>query len=120
MKKVLFAVLFLIPALSWAKAKPSDFTTVVHVQSSNIVSECKGSSSLVHCPIKQHLNVVIDGKKYELNSKDDIELLLRPGDYMAKLLQDNSLPNAYEYQIEYEFLLSDGTTRKYRVVGESE
>ena len=31
MKKALFAVLLLVPAASWAKPKPEDYTIAVHV-----------------------------------------------------------------------------------------
>jgi hypothetical protein len=120
MKKVLVAILFVASTLCWGSPKPADYTVAVHVQSSHQVSECKGSSSLMRCPIKQHLNAVIDGRKYELNSKDDLDLVLRPGDYKAMLLPDSSPSGAHEYQMEYELLFPDGSTRKYRVVGESE
>ena len=53
------------------------------------------------------------------------EYLLRLGDYKAKLLPDDSSispnpPADYEYQRKYEFLLPDGKTRKFLVMGESE
>jgi hypothetical protein len=70
--------------------------------------------------------VVIDGKKYEMNSNDYVGAALLTGDYKAKLLRDESPPDAadpsahYEYHQRYEFLFPDGKTRMYLVVGGSE
>jgi len=120
MKKCLVLMLFLAPVLAVASPKPSDYTTAVHVQSSLIVTECKGGSSLVRCKLVLHLNVLIDGKKWVLSGKDDADGVLRTGDYKAKTLGEAAPPDAAEYQQEYELLLSNGKTRTYRVVGESE
>jgi len=120
MMKALFAVLLLVPAASWAKPKPEDYTIAVHVQASHLINECRGSSSLIRCSFKLHLDVVIDGKKFDLNSKDDLELVLRRGDYKAKVVGTDSPQSSVDSNLEYEFLFPDGTTRKYRVVGETE
>ncbi|MGB9409000.1 MAG: hypothetical protein WCA89_15805 [Terracidiphilus sp.] len=135
MKKVLLAILFLAPTLAWAaKPKPADYTIAVHVQSSQLAAVCHdswgmsnpgGLGKAAHCGTKQHLKAVIDGKKYELDSKDELIGLLLTGDYKARMLpddpqdQDNPI-GAYEIHSTYEFLFPDGKTRKYLVVGESE
>lgn len=124
MKKAIFAILLMVPVLAWAKPKPADYTLTVHVQSSRMVLACDMFLDHVGCGKSLHLNVVIDGKKYELDA-GDYDYLLRLGDYKAKLLPDDSSdgenpPAAYEYRRKYEFLFPDGKTRKFSVVGESE
>jgi hypothetical protein len=133
MKKVIFAMMFLLPALSWAgkekpKPNPADYTMAVHVLSSNLVNICQdswgmlnpgGMGKATHCATAQHLNALINGKKFELDSVDIQGSALRIGDYKARG-DDTMPPDAYEYHIMFEFLLPDGTTRTYRVVGESE
>jgi len=65
----------------------------------------------------QHLTVLIDGKKYQLDTSSGS--LLRVGDYKAKVEKDNT-QRTYEYERVYEFLFADGSTRRYWVVGEDE
>jgi hypothetical protein len=67
----------------------------------------------------QHLNVLIDGKRYELSDTMPRTDLLRVGDYKAKIFKDET-ERPYEYQRTYEFLMSDGGTRRYVVVAETE
>jgi len=122
MKNVLFAVLLLIPALVFAektRPNPADYTVAVHVQSSRLVLFCgdvTGGSSV--CTWEQHLSVIIDGKKFEIQP-EAAKNLLRVGDYKAKIVKEDT-PNAYEYQRVYELLFPDGQTRQYSVVGEME
>jgi hypothetical protein len=122
MKKALFAILFLIPTMvcaEKAKPNPSDYTVAVHVQSSRLVLFCgdvTGGSSV--CSWEQHLSVIIDGKKFEIQPQV-AKNLLRVGDYKAKIVKDET-PNAYEYFRVYELLFPDGQTRQYSVVGEME
>ncbi len=125
MKKAFFSVLILIPALTWAKPNAADYAIAVHVQSSQLVNACYVILGHVTCDTRQHLNAVIDGRKYELNCNGDFDVLLRTGDYKARLLPDEPRagdyqPGNYEYRKQYEFLFPDGKTRKYQVVGESE
>ncbi len=133
MKKVLIAILMLTPALSWAATKPApnpaDYTVTVHVQSSQLTIGCFGPPSDCSAGHQvQHLAVVVDGKKYELESEFE-NYLLRVGDYKARIyaaptnrpgFEKNDTPNAYEYRRNYEFLFPDGQTRVYMVMGESE
>ena len=73
----------------------------------------------------QMLNVVIDGKKYELEAptlRANLQAgvaLLALGNYKAKLVQDKH-KTAYESSQVYEFLFSDNTTRRFTVVGRIE
>lgn len=114
MKKVLIVILLMAPMLACAEKKPAanpaDYTITVHVQSSQI--------DLLEIPARQFLDVVIEGKKYELEAWP-VSDVLPVGDYKARIFKEKIAPN-HEYSREYEFLFADGTTRKYAVVGELE
>lgn len=125
--KFLIAILLLTPVLAHAKWKPNpaDYPVTIHVHSSELTAVCR--NFLGNCPfeLRQHLNVVIDGKKYEMNSTGFADAALVIGDYKAKLLDEDSPskdnpPKSYEYHQKYEFLFPDDDTRKYVVVGASE
>ena len=107
MKKIAIAIL-LFSALGWGAdgANSAEYTINVHVNSSSI--DRHGT---------QLLNVVIDGKKYELQSELAIGRLLALGDYKAKLVTNRQ--SAYEVLRVYEFLLPD-KTRRYEVVAQAE
>lgn len=125
MKKALIALLLASAAAVSAekpKPNPSDYTMDVHVQSSRLVNSCtdvNGGSNL--CYWFQSLNVTIGGKKYELfgNSMGKNIYLLRPGDYKAKIVKEDT-SRSYGYQRTYQLLLSGEQTADYLVVGESE
>jgi hypothetical protein len=106
-KKITLAI-FLLGALAWAtgNSNPAQYTVNVHVSASSIDSHGY-----------QVLEVVIDGKKYELRSELAVGRLLALGDYKAKLNTRNK--SAYEASQSYEFLLPD-KTREYEIVGQSE
>jgi len=106
-KKITIAIL-LFSALAWAAGglNPAEYTVNVHVSSSSM-----GPHGT------QLLGVVIDGKKYELQSEQAIGRLLALGDYKAKLATNRK--TAYESFQVYEFLLPD-KTRQYDVVGQTE
>ncbi|MFZ1084428.1 MAG: hypothetical protein WAN35_05650 [Terracidiphilus sp.] len=123
MKKLLFTLLLLMPALvCQAKEKPApkpapnpaDYQVAVHVQSSHFVHICSHD-----CFWEQYVTVLIDGKKYDLFDSNAAYYLLRVGDYKAKIFKDET-NHTFEYQRTYEFLLPDGDTRQYSVVAEAE
>jgi hypothetical protein len=105
-----------------AAPNPDEYSINVHVTSSHWVMEpAIGTGPEAF----QMLNVVIDGKKYELeaptlnaNLQAGVALLAL-GNYKAKLVQDKH-KTAYESSQVYEFLFSDNTTRKFTVVGRIE
>ena len=102
MKKVLFAILFMVPALALAekpKPNPANYTVAVHVQSSRLILECGQGT----CVSTQHLTVLIDGKRYELEDSGAHWDLLRVGDYKAIIAKDETT-RTYEYARTYEFL----------------
>jgi hypothetical protein len=107
-KKITLAIL-LLSALAWAGGdpNPAEYTVNVHVSSSSI--DPNGT---------QALDVVIDGKKYELRSELPIGRVLALGDYRAKLVT-NEHKTAYDSFQVYEFLFPD-KTRQYDVVGQTE
>jgi hypothetical protein len=122
MKKLIFAILLSVPVLACAekpRPNPADYTIAVHVQASRVIDACSDvTAGYSVCGWEQQLTVTIDGKKYELQS-GFLRDLLRVGDYKAKITKDET-QHAYEYMRTYEFLLPDGVTRQYTVVGESE
>jgi hypothetical protein len=75
------------------------------------------------------LVVLIDGKKYELEAElkgawlverlKNRVALLALGDYKAKLVEDVH-KNSYESSQTYEFRFTDGKTKKFVVVGQTE
>jgi len=123
----LIAILLLTPVLAHAKWKPNpaDYPVPIHVHSSELAVGCRVFIGGCGLELKQHLNVVIDGKKYEMNNTGFADAPLLTGDYKAKLLDEDSPskynpPKSYEYHLKYEFLFPDGETRKYVVVGASD
>jgi hypothetical protein len=120
MKKIAPFVLLLLSTFSWAALNPDEYSINVHVSSSHWVM---GPAALGPGYF-QRLNVVIGGKKYELEATDKlyntrIVQVLAPGDYKAKLVQDEH-KNAYEFSQTYEFLFPDNKTRKFIVMGQTE
>lgn len=107
MKKITIVILLFSPlALAAGGPNPAEHTVHVHVSSSSM--DPRGT---------QLLDVVIDGKKYELKSELPIGRLLALGDFKAKLVTNRQA--AYESLQVYEFLFPD-KTRQYEVVGQSE
>jgi len=83
-KKTILAILVLLSTLAWAGTKPksADSTINVHVSSSQMVINGRSIS------YAQKLDVVNDGKKYELASSAFPNALLARGDYEARLVKD--------------------------------
>ncbi len=106
--------IFLLSVFTWAEKapiNPAAYTVTIHVRASRMVNWV-GSG-----PSASQLDVVIDGKKYELEGP--YYILLALGDYKAKLVQDEH-KTAYESLQSYEFLFPDNKTLKYQVVGQTE
>jgi len=112
MKRIALFVVLLGSSWAWAGAEPNpaDYTIQVHVSSARV----NGGGFI-------RLKVTLDGKKCELQGLDAERSLLAPGDYKAK-----SLPlkvkdvHTYDVYGTYEFLLPDGKTRRYELVGIAE
>jgi hypothetical protein len=115
MGKIALFVL-LLSALCWAQSNTEAYPINVHVTSSQwvVVPTTLGPQAA------QNLNVVIDGKKYELEAAVKGRVaLLSLGDYKAKLIEDIR-KNPYESTQTYELQFSDKKTRKFEVIGQSE
>lgn len=117
MKKITVAILLLLFACTWAGSKPyptgpnpADYTTTVHVSACHL--------SFVSLTTLQNLDVVINGKAYQLQAISN-DGVLALGDYKAKLVQDVH-KTAYESSQTYEFLFSDMKVRKFSVIGQTE
>jgi hypothetical protein len=112
----------LLSTFSWAAPSPDEYPINVHVSSSHWVMS---PAILVGPEPFLRLNVIIDGKKYELEApttKANLEAgvtLLALGDYKAKVIQDVH-KTTYESSQAYEFLFPDKKTRKFMVVGQTE
>ena len=122
MTKVALSILLLLSAFSLAAPNPDEYSITVHVISSHWIME----PSIGTGPEAfQKLDVMIDGKKVELEAptlRANLQAgvaLLALGDYKAKLVQEKHR-TAYESSRAYEFLFPDNTTRKFTVVGRIE
>jgi hypothetical protein len=113
MNQLTLAILLLFSTFALAAdPNPAGYTTNVHVASSRMVLEGTVGA------FDQELNVIIDGKKYELMAPS-VNALLALGDYKAKLVKDEHRTTYDSYQT-YEFLFPDNKTRKFEVVGQTE
>ncbi len=118
MKKIAVAVLpLLLSAYVWGASKPNptepnpaDYAITVHVSACHL--------SFVSLTTLQNLDVVINGKAYELQAISN-DGVLALGDYKAKLVQDVH-KTAYESSLTYEFLFTDTKVRKFSVIGQTE
>ena len=113
MKHLIVVCVLLCSAFSSAAPVPSDYDLNVHVSSTRMVREARS-------PGRQSLVVTIDGKKYELESLDFPNALLRLGDYKARLVKDQHWAGPYDSYRVFEFLLPDNKKRQFVVVGQSE
>lgn len=112
--RILVAALFCCSVFAWAAPETPEYSMNVHVNTSRMVQE--GTSTAHH----QKLSVVIDGKKYELESIASPNALLALGDYKARIVKDHHNSSAYDVWRIYELLLPDNKVRQFLVVGESE
>jgi hypothetical protein len=108
-------VLFL-PCLLWtaSPARQPEYNITVHVTASRSVKQSENA------PRHQHLDVTIDGKKYELESVLGVHGLLNLGDYRARLSTDDHDTNGHDSHQVYEFQFPDKRTREFLVVGQLE
>jgi hypothetical protein len=109
-KKVIHA---LFSILAFAQPKIGDSVTV-HVVASRNGSSCDvthGDTSHT-----QQLTVLVDGRKYELESERPVDkAVVALGDYQAKLVADDQKPTR-EITRSYELVFPDRSTRKFKVV----
>lgn len=125
MKRILALLLLSIATLAYAKEDPAEFTVNIHVTGSSSGSDCHARMSGPQggggetCKSTQTVKVTIDGKKYVLLAETIFSKGVLPvGDYKAKLLGKPNAKNPLKQK--YELLLEDGSTRKFKIVGEEE
>lgn len=94
--------------------KAAEYNIKVHVSASRSVRHSDSAFRY------QYLDVIIDGKKYELESILAVGDLLMLGNYKARLITDQQGRGDYDSRRVYEFQFSDKKTREYSVVGQSE
>ncbi len=119
MRKFFWVLVLFCTATKWMISQTdADYDIAVHVSSARYDG----------IPVSQILNVVIGGKHFEMRgptlspknkTSNDGHGLLNPGDYKAKLTLDTH-KTPFESIQEYEFLLPDGTKRKFAVILQSE
>ncbi len=122
MKSALFVIFLMVPALALAvkpKPNPADYTIVVHVRSAKLVNTRDTDFEKSICNAELRLVVLINGNKFELQDQRANCSVIHVGDYKAKIAKEDT-SHSYSYTRSYEILFPDGSTRTYRVVGESE
>ena len=117
MKKLAFVVLLLSGCcFAASKPNPTDYTIQIHINGSEVKHPATGC--------EQVLNVTIDGLHYGLTGGCDRNadyswLLLMPGDYKARLVDNATTPN-FRVMRSYELLFPDGSKRKFFTFSVSE
>lgn len=107
-----------------AQSNSAEYPLTAHVISTHLNYLCSDvQSGSSFCLGPQQIEAVIGGKKFELAGGDYKhggirQGLLKLGDYKAKIAAENHKTPA-DFEIVYEFLLPDASTRKFAVVGET-
>jgi hypothetical protein len=100
--------------LSGQTPTPSAYPIQVRVTDSKMV--LLGTESA----FRQNIGVLIDGKKYRLQSIGMPNSLLVLGDYKARIVKDDHGKGAYDRWQVYEFQFPDHKTRQYLVVEQTD
>ena len=111
MKNACLAVVLFCSTLSAIAAapNPADYSITVSVIASESIPDTHDPGLTAQC-----INVIIDGKKYQLTGKSQGVLAL--GSYKAKLSSETQRNN-YDIYRTYQFLMSDGKTRDFVLTG---
>ena len=104
----------------YAQSKSADYTIKIHVSATRIGVDCGVFNGNSSCKTVQQLTAQIDGAKYELQSETFFPKgIVALGDYQAKLIK-NTVKPTHEFSREYDLVFPDGSTRKFRVIGQTE
>lgn len=119
--KTILALTLLFSLPLFAASPSADYNINIHVSQSRIGTDCgsafKGSST---CESVQQLSVLVDGAKYELESKTLLPKgVVALGDYKAKLVKDQQKPT-HEFNRTYSLMFPDGSARDFVVTGQVE
>lgn len=113
MKYAVLLLLLIAPCTLLAQSK-QDYPITIHITASYIGESCDVGTS---CKPKQILDVVIAGKKYELQSLTYFPKGVVPlGDYPAKLHENRVKPTG-EFWRSYDLMFPNGSTRIFKVIG---
>ena len=119
MTKTVLALSLLFSLPLFAQSPSADYNLNIHVSESRIGTVC-GPVFNTSCDSLQELSVLIDGAKYELESKTVLTKgIVALGDYKAKLVKDQQKPT-HEFNRTYELMFPDGSTRQFIVTGQVE
>ncbi|MFZ0663189.1 MAG: hypothetical protein WAM66_10890 [Acidobacteriaceae bacterium] len=115
MKTLALAALLLCSVVAWSQPKAGDYPLTVHVARSYLLHAGGAKDGETF----QKLDVLINGKKLQLEALYKHNGLLELGDYKAKL-KKNVEKQGYLREQKYEILFPDNKTETFDVVGESE
>lgn len=116
---LLFVVAMAISVSAHAQ-KSADYAVKLHISASRIGYDCGVTSGNSSCKSVQQITAVVDGAKYELESETFFPKgIVALGDYQAKLVSDEQKPTQ-EFNRTYDLMFPDGSTRKFRVIGQTE
>jgi hypothetical protein len=91
------------------KPNPADFSIKIHISDSHIRQVCVNDL----CDNLLYAHAILNGKKIELMGTDVIikkyRMLLTPGDYLVKLLEDIHNSDSTLFNQKYDLLLPDGS-----------
>jgi hypothetical protein len=121
MTKTILTLTLLFSLPLFANSPSADYNITIHVSESRIGTVCsrvnKGDSN---CDSAQRILGLIDGAKYELESKTVFPKgIVALGDYKAKLIKDQQKPT-HEFNRTYSLMFPDGSTRDFVVTGQVE
>lgn len=119
-KAVLCIVSAVLSLPIYAQSKATDYGVKIHVSASHIGYDCGVANGDSSCRSVQQVSATIDGAKYELESETFFPKgVVALGDYQAKLVSDEQKPT-HEFSRVYDLMFPDGSTRKFRVMGQTE
>ena len=108
-----------------SKPDPSQYTLVVHVSASRYTQGI-GASFINPNLLSEVLTATVGSRHYQLQGPTSSSKafmhgngLIDPGDYHAKLTQDEH-KTSYESLQQFEILFPDNTTRRFTVIEQSE
>jgi hypothetical protein len=120
LKFIALAILLFCSTLAFAAANPADYPITLHVTASRLLAYGDGANTRVY----EHMDVVIDGKKYELEGDAIFASrnnwgVINCGNYKARLTTDIHRAD-YIFHQTYEILFPDNHPVKFDVTGQVE
>lgn len=120
MTKTILALTLLFSLPLFAASPAADYNLTIHVSETRIGTDCGVAVGNSTCKSVQLLSALVDGAKYELESETFFPKgIVALGDYKARLIPGQEKPT-HELNRSYELMFPDGSTRKFRVIGQVE